>query len=232
MIMRSPLPLALAALTGAGSPNAALAAERVILAGRDITVADLAVLDAAERARFGGLVAATIPAGNNHLELDSSARETLLRRRVPGRQWRLISGGTVRFEGKPLHPVTSPAPRCFTLHQDLKAGDYLQTANVSPTPCIARPSSLPLRFDRRVNAPQLAAPLPAGTYLGPVVLSGKPVVDEGTQLSLILRTGPVTIERSVQAVQPSRLGTAVFIRTQDGTILSSRIASAAEGASQ
>jgi len=198
----------LLALACAGLPGHAAAAERVVLPARDITVADLAVLDDGQRRRLGPVTIAVVPAGRSHLELDSTTCAKLRRRRVPGQALRLRHGGNVRFEVPEAPGPRHGARPCLMLRHDLDAGAYLVPEAVAPAPCRAHAVRLPLRLDRRVNAPRLSAPLAAGAYLGPLAVRG----------------GPVTIERRVSVLQPSRMGQAVFVRTQDGAVFASHIA--------
>ncbi len=222
----------LLALACAGLPGHAAAAERVVLPAREITVADLAVLDNGQRTRLGPLTIAVVPAGRSHLELDSATRAKLLRRRVPGQALRLRHGGKVRFEVPEAPGPGHGARPCLMLRHDLDAGAYLQPEAVAPAPCRAHAARLPLRFDRRVNAPRLSAPLAAGAYLGPLAVRGGPVIGAGTELRHVARQGPVTIERRVNALQPSRMGQAVFVRTQDGAVFASHLAAPVEAAGE
>ncbi|MFA7595099.1 MAG: hypothetical protein WCY92_01990 [Novosphingobium sp.] len=230
--MRPGLSAMLLALACAGLPGDAAAAERVVLPAREITVADLALLDDGQRTRLGPLAIAVIPAGRSHLELDSATRAKLLRRRVPGQALRLRYGGKVRFEVSEASQAGHGARQCLTLRHDLDAGAYLQPETVAPALCRADADPLPLLFDRRVNAPRLSAPLAAGTYLGPLTVRGGPVIAPGTELRHVARQGPVIIERRVNALQPSRMGQAVFVRAQDGAIFASRLAAPVEGAGE
>ena len=230
--MRPGLPAMLLALACVGLPGDAMAAERVVLPAREITVADLAMLDDGQRTRLGPLAIAAIPVGSSSLELDGATRAKLLRRRVPGQELRLRHGGNVRFEVPEAPEPGHGARPCFMLRHNLDAGAYLQPEAVAPAPCRAHTARLPLRFDRRVNAPLLSAPLAAGTYLGPLAVRGGPVIGAGMELHHVARQGPVTIERRVSALQPSRMGQAVFVRAQDGVIFASRLVAPVDGASE
>jgi len=222
----------LPALACAALPGHAVAAERVVLPAREITVADLAALDQTQRARLGSLAIATIPVGRSHLELDAITRAKLLRRRVPGQDLHLRHGGKVRFEVPGPRDAGRGARPCLMLRHDLAAGDYLQPEAMAPAPCRAHAARLPLLFDRRVNALRLSAPLAAGTYLGPLAMRGGPIIGAGTELRHVAHQGPVTIERRVNALQPSRMGRAIFVRTHDGAIFASRLAAPVSGTSE
>lgn len=226
---------AVLAAAGACHPGMAMAAEPIVLEGREIRVMDLARLDEVERARFGGLVVATIPAGRSRLDLDSARRAALLRRRVPGRDWPLLSPGVVRFQAG-AHGRAAAGTRgargCFMLRQDVHAGDYLGAEDVLPAPCRDRTQIAALRFDRRVNAPLACAHLSAGAYLGRMAVRGQAIVSAGSRLRLVTRDGPVTVERRVRAMQPARMGRNLFVRGEEesGPIFSSRLAAPAGAA--
>lgn len=218
-------------LTMAGTiPSAAImAAEPIVLQGREIRVRDLARLDDIDRARFGSLVAATIPAGRNQLDLDNRQRATLLRRRVPGHDLPLRTDGIVRFKmAAAAHMAARTAsPReCFALRHDIGTRDYLDASNLQPVPCRDLRRSAALRFDRRVNAAALSAPLPAGAYLGRISAQKQRVVAAGSQLRLVITDGPVTVERKVRAMQPARMGRTIFVRGEErnAPVFSSRLA--------
>ncbi len=230
--MHPRLPALLPALACAALPGHAAAAERVVLPAREITVADLAMLDQTQRARLGSLAIAAIPAGKSHLELDAATRARLLRRRVPGQDLRLRHGGKVRFEVPEPREAGRGARPCIMLRRALDAGDYLQPEAVAPVPCRDHAEALPLLFDRRVNALRLSSPLAAGAYLGSLAVRGGPIIGAGTELRHVTRQGPVAIERTVNALQPSRMGQAIFVRTQDGAIFASRLAASMDGASE
>lgn len=230
--MHPRLPALLPALACAALPGHAAAAERVVLPAREITVGDLAALDQTQRARLGSLAIATIPTGKSHLELGAATRARLLRRRVPGQDLRLRHGGKVRFKVPEPREAGRGARPCLMLRRALDAGDYLQPEAVAPVPCRDHAARLPLRFDRRVNAPRLSAPLAAGAYLGPLAVRGGPVIGAGTELRHVAHQGPVTIERRVNALQPSRMGQAVFVRTHDGAIFASHLPAPVSGTSE
>jgi flagella basal body P-ring formation protein FlgA len=220
--MDRPTRLFAALLACAFGPSAAYATERVTLASRDITIADLASLTAKQEERFGSLVVASLPAGNDHLDLNAAKRETLLRRRVPGHVFHLKSPDAVRFEFSAAQQRPRPPRICFALSQALAAGSYVEAADITQAECHEWMPRLPMRFDRQVNMVRLSAPLPAGTYLGRVSSRHRSIIQADQELVLAARNGPVTIERSVRSLQPARRGDAIFVRTHDGAILSAQ----------
>lgn len=220
------------ALACGALPHDAAADDRIVLQRQDITVADIAMLNAEQQVHPGGLVVLTIPPGKHRLELDAATRARLLRLRVPGQSLRLRHDGKVQFTlATPDQAIRATAP-CFTLRHDLDAGDYLDRHAVEPAPCLDRATTPQFRFDRRVNAPYLSSSLAAGAYLGSLALREGAIIGAGSGLSHVSRQGPVTIERAVTAVQPARAGKAMFVRTQDGAIFASRLAPPEDRASR
>ncbi|OCC22943.1 hypothetical protein MB02_14350 [Croceicoccus estronivorus] len=193
------------------------------LADRRILVRDLALLSPEERETIGQLVAMRIPKGQTTIELSAGQRAVLLRRRVPGRDLRLLLGGSRRFAVRTAQiegEDRRAGHECFVLRQNLDAGAYITQEVVAPATCGHGGSPrLPLRYDNAASAAMLTRPLPAGTNLGSLSVSPRSVVESGQLLTLTVTQGPVTIERQVHAMQPSREGRAVFVRTVDGKIL-------------
>jgi flagella basal body P-ring formation protein FlgA len=114
---------------------------------------------------------------------------------------------------------------CFALRQNLAEGSHVAGQDLLPVAC--RPGAqppLPLRYDSAAGTPRSTAALPAGTYLGPLALRPEPVVEKGQKLTLAIAAGPVRIERTVEALQSSRSGRAIFVRTGDGQVVSAPLA--------
>ena len=206
------------------------AMRETLLADERILVRDLAMLHPAERETIGGLVVARIPNGQDSLELSARHRTALLRRRVPGRDLRLLLGGPERFT---VHRTVAEGEdgragrECFALRQNLAAGDYVTDRVLTPAACVVHARrGLPLRYDSATGAALLTRSLAAGTYLGPLAPAPADVVEKGRTLTLSVLTGPVRIERKVEALQSSRGGRAIFVRTTEGAVLAAPLAKA------
>ncbi|MDD3799230.1 MAG: flagella basal body P-ring formation protein FlgA [Novosphingobium sp.] len=147
---------------------------------------------------------------------------------MPGRDLRLLHEGPQRFAARAAGTGGEDrraGRECFALRQNLPAGAYVTGEVLVPAACkkdTARP--LPLRYDASAGATELARPLSAGTYLGRVAVRAGEIVESGRTLVLSVREGPVRIEREVHALQPSRTGRAIFVRTADGQILAAPLA--------
>lgn len=110
------------------------------------------------------------------------------------------------------------AGECYALAAPVAAGDYIDRSDVSAVACREQPSDAPLAYDRNARALRAAAALAAGDYLGPLVIDAGRVARPGEELVLVIREGPVTIEREVSPVSPVRSGEDGFVRAEDGTV--------------
>lgn len=113
---------------------------------------------------------------------------------------------------------------CFAAARDVPAGAALAAADLAPVDCRADAPPAPLRYDRAGGVPVSAAAIAAGTYLGHVVPLAEGRVAKGETLTLRSTAGPVTIERTVVAMQPGRSGRRVFVRDSEGRIFAAPLA--------
>lgn len=111
---------------------------------------------------------------------------------------------------------------CLALAQGVGAGEFLTAELAEPAPCRDEAPRLPLIFDRDARTPVASEALPAGTYLGRMALKPGPVAPAGKALQLLVREGPVIIEREVRPLRPLRAGERGFVRAEDGTVLAVR----------
>ncbi len=115
---------------------------------------------------------------------------------------------------------------CLALAQGVGAGEFLTAELAEPAPCRDDALRLPLTFNRDAAAPFATEALPAGTYLGRLALKPGPVAPAGKALQLLVREGPVIIEREVRPLRPLRAGERGFVRAEDGTVLAVRFVDA------
>lgn|GEM_PF-1164558 len=218
--------LALAAVAACTIAAQPASAREIELDRREIVLSDIARLDH-HTAALGPLVVLRVAEGTPRLELSPERQATLIRRRVPGHEIAAISPEPLRvvFRGA---GKAAPAP-CLALKQGVAAGDFIHRDLASEVPCRADEPTLPLRFDRVARAPMATEPLPGGTYLGRIALHPGEILAAGTPLTLLVRTGPVTVERVVRPLAPSRAGGRIFVRGDDGTVFAAPFAAAREG---
>jgi flagella basal body P-ring formation protein FlgA len=113
-------------------------------------------------------------------------------------------------------------PGCHVLARPVPQGATIEPDAVEPVPCRDQ-VAVRLAFDRSTALAVAAEDLEAGAYLGRTVIRAAAGVRKGAVLRLVSAAGPVRIERSVTAMQPSR-GGRVFVRDEDGQVYSARLA--------
>lgn len=140
----------------------------------------------------------------------------------------LIAGfSAVGLLGGAAHAQPEP---CLALSRPLATGAFVTPDAVHEAPCHDERPRAPLRYDRRVGAPIATQELPEGTYLGAIVLKPGTIARPGEPLTLVIRSGPVTIARIVRPLVAVRSGNRALVRTDDGQTISARFV-AAEGTS-
>jgi flagella basal body P-ring formation protein FlgA len=123
-----------------------------------------------------------------------------------------------------IFAMASLGPSCFAAAHDLPAGSSLAAADLAPADCRIDAKRAPLRYDRASGVPVTVAAVAAGTYLGHVLPVADARVAKGDKLVLRSSAGPVTIERTVEAMQPARSGGRVFVRDSEGKIFAAPLA--------
>jgi flagella basal body P-ring formation protein FlgA len=91
-------------------------------------------------------------------------------------------------------------------------------------PCDAEASAAALSFDAKASALRASGNIEAGAYLGRIAVPRAADVQAGQKLILRSTEGPVTVQRSVVALQPGRSGGRVFVRDADGEVSSAKLA--------
>ena len=195
-------------------------------AASDVTVGDLIRLPASADPHLRRMVVFRAPAHDVVLPAATVAR--LIQRRIPGVSLRpSMSAKIVTIAGVPKPPRQSnvTARRCFRTARALAAGTASRRDDVTPTDCRADARTASLRFNSATRDYQPIDAIPAGGYLGRLPTLHAIAIDRGDIAHLQSEQGPVTVEREVTALQPSRPGHRVFVATADGKILSAPLAS-------
>lgn len=194
-----------------------------MLEDRNIRVSDLARLDANEAKTIGHMVVTFVPTRRQTIELSATQQATLLRRRLPGYELRLLLEGSAVFAAPAAETANKDGRAgraCFALWQNLTAGSYLTRETLQPADCDnTSRAQLSLRYDPEAGASVTSRDLPAGTYLGPISPPPAHFAKAGDDMTLKVTVGPVVIERQTVALQPSGVGHAIFVRTRDGQIV-------------
>ena len=181
--------------------------------------------------RAGALVVARLPRNTGQVEWSEAARLQLVKNSAPGLTMQLRHTG-------PLRVVTKSGDQrvrrgaCFTAIADIEAGRHIVDADVGFAPCNGEIPAAGLGYDRDLGAPMARTAIDAGAYLGAI----RPLLAEpataGQELTLRVADGPIIIERNVVAAQGARVGSNIFVRTDDGEILSQPLVLSVEGGIQ
>ena len=203
-------------------------APEVELGSRAVRLADVAVLEGgakAERRRLGAQIVASVPRRRSGILLSRAALADLVRRQS-GAPAVAEGEGMLRLRYRPA--VATRQGGCWATQAPLAVGEPITGASVAPAPCGGASTSDLLRFDRSSGLVRAAVNLPAGTHIGRMAPPAEGLVERGASMALVSTSGPVTLSRSVTALQPGRAGRPLFVRDEDGNVLS--VAVAAEAA--
>ncbi|HYD85981.1 MAG TPA: hypothetical protein VEA80_00760 [Vitreimonas sp.] len=197
------------------------AADEVTLDERAIRLRDAASLECVpeeRREEVGALVLAAPRAGRQRIALSGETVAALVRRRVPAIG--VIEGDMGRTIAFHVPPRRSELERhCLRASRAIAAGEPITAADTSSAIC-ETVAPAPVRYDRVNGVLSADAPLSEGAYLGPLLPGAGPATTEGAPMTVIVRAGPVTIERSVRAAQAGRAGDRLFVRAEDGAVFS------------
>lgn len=210
-----------ASLLAAGAVCALIDASAVNLAGADVRLAEIASLDCIaheHRKRIGDLSIATM---TGERALTRSALATLVRRRVPALA-NIDLGGDADASIQLRPPRQAVAHQsCYAARRPIELGAAISAEHLEQAACATRARTGLVRYDRAAGVARATQPIIAGDHLGRMMAS-PPAAEAGDELTLTVALGPVTIQRTVQAVQTSR-GGAVFVRDADGRVFPARL---------
>jgi flagella basal body P-ring formation protein FlgA len=113
-------------------------------------------------------------------------------------------------------------PGCHVLTRAVPRGSAIEPGLVEPVLCSDQ-APAPLGFDRSTGLAVATQDMPAGAYLGRILIRASTGIRKGASLRLVSSSGQVRITRTVTAMQPSR-GGRVFVRDEDGQVYSARLA--------
>jgi hypothetical protein len=216
--------LLLTLLIGGAAETGGEIGARIALHDDAVRIADIAIAPAGENR-----IVARLPRRASGVALTEAQRRSLLRGRVPGGQFRLRHTGTIWLA---RGAVTTPAyvlrGPCYTARTDLPAGSYLDRDAVAETECRAATAERRLGYDAAARVAVARDTIPAGAYLGRLRLIDRAPVAPGQAMTLRTSVGPVIVDRTVTSLQPGRHGKRLFVRTDDGKLLASTLASMRE----
>lgn len=210
-------------LLAAGVPEAM--SDEIVLADRNIRVGDIA-----RAPGFESEVVGVLPQQSTLVELDEGNARRMLRNRFPALQFALRFEGRVRLS----HPSLSQVRKgnCFAASADLAVGETITPSNVVEIECPSERAVAALGYDAASGSPYARGPIPSGTNLGALRLNAVDVVPEGKAMTLRFAAGPVIVERDVVSLQPGVPGGRVFVKTEDGEVISTQLSLGETGATQ
>jgi flagella basal body P-ring formation protein FlgA len=196
------------------------AAPTVEVARREVRlsdVADLNKLHPSLRRRFGDRFIARISEGQSTVMVTRQELARLVRTSVPGLAPRAAPGSVIFSLTHSSHVAGNI---CSALTRPIKAGEAIAPADLTSIACQTRAKASILRFDRSDGVVRAASDLAAGTSLGRIVVPPPPLVQSGEHLTLMARSGPVSVQRPVTALQSGRDGQHIFVRDAEGQVSS------------
>jgi len=206
-------------LAGPALTAAITDAPEVALASREIRVADIALVSGGSEAERRGIerrVVAALPRSGQVAALRRDVLADLVRRRAGLAVTAGAGALTVRYRPQ----ARSDRGGCWENVLPVAAGELITAETVAPAPCSGVPAAGTVRFVRTSGQVRAASDLSAGTYLGRLMPPPAGAVQAGASLSLLSTSGPVTIARPVTTLQAGRPGRRVFVRDEDGQVLS------------
>ena len=211
----------LAAITMALAGQGAVMLDRrtsVELTGPAIRIRD--VVPGMAGRREGGMEIARVPAGRRAVTLSRRAVAALVRRAQPGLVVGGDQAGAITFRVAASSAVRNE--RCFVTLAPVAQGAAIGRADVRQGTC--GDGVAPVRYDAGRRAIVATRRLGTGESIGRTLPAAGHDVDRGDGLTLVARSGPVMIERSVTALQPGRNGGRVFVRDGAGHVFAAPVA--------
>jgi len=206
-----------AAFAGGGSLALADRGE-IVLSRPAVTLADVA--GRGGLGRLGAVEIARLPVGRDRLSLSRRAIAALVRRAVPGM---VVEGGDARIVTfRYVRRAEAGAGGCQATSAAIAAGAAITRDKIAAGPCAAITTAI--RYGATRGYLVARRDLPAGSPLGHLVVPPPATVAKGDAMTLVSRAGPVTVERSVIALQSGSVGRQVFVRDRGGHVFAAPVA--------
>src|SRR5262249_47802799 len=109
---------------------------------------------------------------------------------------------------------------CYALSHDVEQGAAIERKDLVKIACVAGPPAGMVRFQRSSGTVRASSDLRTGTRIGAVSPLPPPDVAKGAQLTLVSRSGPVRVNRSVVALQAGHTGNRIFVMDEERNITS------------
>jgi flagella basal body P-ring formation protein FlgA len=158
--------------------------------------------------------------------IDRRALAALVRRAVPALR-PTDANGEVTFVRKKVRSPELDGP-CPALLHAVSVGDAIAPEDVVLVACDEQVVAPSLSFDKLHHQLHSKTDLAAGTKLGRTNVLASASIKAGERLRLVATAGPVTVERSVIALQPGGPGGRVFVRDNEGQVSSVAVLAAGD----
>jgi flagella basal body P-ring formation protein FlgA len=171
----------------------------------------------------GDTVILKLPQGVAEIELNETKQRELLRAAFPGGSFTLRQQGAVRILRRADNQAARMAGTCFVARTDIAEGTTIEEEDLAPAECRREGPGRWLGHEAASRTIYARRGMAAGTYLGAVRVGRSAAARAGAELVFRTSEGPVTVERQVVALQPGQPGRDIFVRTDEGTVLVSRL---------
>ena len=194
---------------------------------RLIDLADLSALPPSVREAAASVVVMHLEGRQTSIALSDRAinarlrsRMPLLARWLPEPSGRLIS---VRYRPRPVAAWTSGnrARPCIRALGPVEAGAAPLSASFERSDCVGRPEPA-FRYDPAARAVRARRAIAPGEVVAAYADFGLDSIAPGQPLLLAVMAGGIRVERQVRAVQSVRAGQRLFVRSDDGELMSAR----------
>lgn len=119
-----------------------------------------------------------------------------------------------------IAPHTQDVPSCMRATRALIAGAVPAADDLVEVDCGDIKPPLVVRYDADMRTVRLARPVHADEIIAAIPVSMTAAVSPGEKLFVVIRVGPVMLQREVEALQPANPGQKLFVRTADGQVMS------------
>lgn len=183
-----------------------------------LRLGDIAILES-----YKNKIISELPENRKNIVLTEAERFQLLRKAYPGQQFRLKHKGDVLYQVKAHKIKNKTSPKnCYVTNTYIANGKQIRIEWVDKVECRQDTDVAAIGFDRQARVAVAKQSIFAGEYLGQLYLTEKQTIKQGDKLIFVSEDGPVIIQREVTALQGVQNGQNIFVKTKDGTILSSK----------
>lgn len=124
---------------------------------------------------------------------------------------------TVEFDLRPSPPEASAAP-CARVLRRVAKDTFLLRGDLEPWPCEGSRTAASAYYDRAAGFSRAKTGLEPGDVIAAPASSTMADVPPGQAVVLAVKVGPVTVERTAQAVQPARRTDRLFVAGEAGDL--------------